>query len=116
MVDPYKLAETEKVLNEEFEADELSVVISQSPCMLIPAAKEVVKPALKVDPSKCTGCKKCFNVACPALHWVAEEGEYKNKDGKTKKRKGRVEIDPLFCTGCDVCAQVCKFDSIVEDK
>jgi indolepyruvate ferredoxin oxidoreductase, alpha subunit len=113
-VEPYELDATEQAVGEELAAEELSVIISRGPCMLIPGAKAVIKPALKTDPAKCTGCKLCFKVACPALAWVAEEGEYQTADGKTKKRKGYVTIDPLLCTGCQVCAQVCSFDAITK--
>ncbi|HUT53864.1 MAG TPA: indolepyruvate ferredoxin oxidoreductase subunit alpha [bacterium] len=111
-VQPYDLDATEQALCEEMNAGELSVVIAKGPCMLIPAAKEVKKPPLQADAAKCTGCKICFKVACPAIYWVAGEGTYLTRDGKTKKRKGYVTIDPLFCTGCGVCAQVCEFDAI----
>jgi len=115
-VHPYKLDEARQAIKEELEADEASVIISRGPCMLIPASKEVKKGPLQVVKDKCSGCKLCFKVACPAVHWVAEEGTYTNEKGKTKKRQGHVTIDPLFCTGCEVCLQVCKFDAIVSGE
>jgi indolepyruvate ferredoxin oxidoreductase alpha subunit len=111
VIDPYDLAQTEAVLREELAAEELSLVIAQSPCLLIPAAKAVKKPALKVNLAFCAGCKTCLKVACPAISFVNEEGTYTTKDGKTKKRKGHSEIDALSCTGCAVCGQVCPFES-----
>ena len=53
-------------------------------------------------------------VACPAVNFVVEDGEYATQDGKTKKRKGHSLIDELMCTGCGVCAQVCRFEAIGE--
>jgi len=111
VVDPYDLEQTEAVLREELAAEELSLVIARGPCVLIPAAKEVRRPALKVNPVFCTGCKTCLKVACPAISFVIGEGSYTTKDGKTRKRKGHSEIDPFSCTGCAVCEQVCPFES-----
>jgi indolepyruvate ferredoxin oxidoreductase, alpha subunit len=111
VIDPYNLEQTEAVLREELAAEELSLVIARGPCMLIPAAKAVKKPALTVNLEHCTGCKTCLKVACPAISFVIEEGSYTTKDGKTKQRKGHSEIDPLSCTGCAVCEQVCPFES-----
>ena len=113
-VDPYKLDETEAALREELAAPEASVVISVSPCMLIPASKSVKKPPLKVNLTKCSGCKTCFKVACPAITFTVEEGEFTNREGKTKKRKGHSQVDELNCTGCQVCLQVCPNKAIEE--
>ena len=113
-VDPYDVGNTAMVLKEEIAADELSVIISRSPCMLIPQAKEVVNPPLKVDMEKCMGCKSCLKVACPAISFENVEGEYINKKGEKKKRKGHVRIDDLMCTGCNVCGQVCPQGAIIE--
>ncbi|MCK7489292.1 MAG: 4Fe-4S binding protein [Anaerotruncus sp.] len=113
-VDPYKLDETEAALREEVAATEVSVVISLSPCMLIPAAKAVTKPLLKVNLTKCSGCKTCFKVARPGIAYIVEEGEFVNREGKTKKRKGHAQVDKLNCTGCKVCAQVCPNQAIEE--
>ena len=81
VIDPYDLEQTEAVLREELAAEELSLVIAQSPCLLIPAAKAVKKPALKVNLAFCTGCKTCLKVACPAISFVSEEGTYTTKAG-----------------------------------
>jgi indolepyruvate ferredoxin oxidoreductase alpha subunit len=113
-VDPYQLEETEAVLREEVAALEPSVVISLSPCMLIPEAKAVKKPPLKVNLEKCSGCKVCFKVACPAIAFMVEDGEYVNREGKKKKRKGFAVVDELSCTGCRVCAQVCSAGALEE--
>ncbi len=114
IVEPYDVDATKNTLKEELEAPELSLVISRSPCMLIPESKSVKKPALKVDDEKCSGCKSCLNVACPAISFITEEGEYTSSKGERKKRKGRVTIDELMCTGCGVCAQVCPQGAIIE--
>jgi indolepyruvate ferredoxin oxidoreductase alpha subunit len=113
-VDPYNLEQTRAAIKEELEAEQLSLVISKSPCMLIPASAELRRPPLQVDPARCTGCKTCLKVACPAMSFEKEPGEYVTREGKTKKRTGSSQIDELLCTGCGVCLQVCRFEAIRE--
>ncbi len=93
----YNLEETEKVLKEALEKDELTVLVCKQPCVL---QYKVFKPSLKIDEEKCKGCKACIKVGCIAL-------SLKEVNGETK-----AEIDSNMCVGCGVCAQVCKFDAI----
>jgi indolepyruvate ferredoxin oxidoreductase alpha subunit len=97
--DSYNLEETEKIIREALDKDELTVLVCKKPCVL---QYKVFKPALKIDEEKCKGCKACIKVGCIALG-------LKEVDGETK-----AEIDPNMCVGCGVCAQVCKFDAIGE--
>ncbi len=94
VVDPYDLAQMDQVLKEELEAPEPSVIISRRPCALLKYVK--AKPALKADPEKCRGCKKCMKLGCPAI-------SMKNK---------KAAIDPTLCVGCGVCQQLCAFDAL----
>ena len=94
VVDPYDLAQVDQVLKEELEAPEPSVIISRRPCALLKYVK--AKPALKADPEKCRGCKKCMKLGCPAI-------SMKNK---------KAAIDPTLCVGCGVCQQLCAFDAL----
>jgi indolepyruvate ferredoxin oxidoreductase alpha subunit len=87
------------VLKEESAADEPSVDIPTSPCVL---QYRVNGDACTADPDLCTGCKVCLRAGCTSLSL------YKNKDGEP-----RVEIDPVSCTGCGVCAQLCRYEAIV---
>jgi indolepyruvate ferredoxin oxidoreductase alpha subunit len=97
-IDPLDIAETEKVLREELEAREPSVVIATSPCVL---QYKIRRPAWVVNPIRCTGCKVCLKAGCTALSLFARDyGEQK------------VEIDPSVCNGCGVCAQLCKAEAI----
>ncbi len=97
-IDPYDLEETQKVLKEELEAKEPSVIITTRPCTLI--TKERPGITYTVDEDKCIGCGQCSNVACVAV-FLSGNG--------TKVAK----VDPLLCYGCGVCAQVCPTKAIV---
>ena len=97
-IDPYDLEEVERVLREELEADEASVVIAKAPCVL---EYKVRKPVYRIDPEICTGDKRCLQAGCGALNL------YIDANGKRK-----VEINPADCTGCGVCSQLCKEKAI----
>ncbi len=94
VIDPYNLEECEKVIMEELEVNEPSVIISRRPCALLKYVK--AKPPLKVDTEKCKGCKKCMKLGCPAI-------SIHNK---------KAEIDTTLCVGCGVCEGLCGFDAI----
>lgn len=106
IVDPFDQKKTTSAVKQELAKDGPSVIISQSPCALFKRAGMKPKPALKVDPNKCEGCKACLGLNCPPISW---------KQGITKagsKRKGISCIDETLCNGCGLCAQVCKFGAI----
>lgn len=94
VVDPYNLLECDKVLKEELEAEEPSVIISRRPCVLLKYVK--VKKPVVVDEDKCKGCKKCMKLGCPAVRM----------HGK------KANIDATLCVGCGVCEQLCAFGAI----
>lgn len=94
VVDPYDLAEFDRVLKEELAAAEPSIIISRRPCVMIKGT--VHKPPIKPNPEKCVGCKMCMQIGCPAI----------------AVRNGKVEIDHTLCVGCGVCSQLCKFGAL----
>lgn len=98
-VDPYQMDETREVIKEEMARPETSVVITRRPCVLIKHDVLEKMPPLFVDADKCTACKVCLNLGCPAIEWAP------GKDGE----KGVAKVDRLLCTGCGICEQVCKF-------
>ena len=100
-VDAYDLAALERVLKEELDAGEPSVVIAGGPCRI--AAKLTNAGTYEVDAAKCKACGACFKLGCPAI----ERGE-EVAGGKRFKS----HIDPVQCSGCDLCRQTCKFDAI----
>ncbi len=101
-VDPYNLAELERVFTECLDCGEPAVVVVRGPCVL--HEKLAGKQINAVDEVTCTACGACFRIGCPAI----VRGEPKDPGGKRFKSR----IDPQFCTGCNICAQVCKFNAI----
>jgi indolepyruvate ferredoxin oxidoreductase alpha subunit len=97
VVDNYDMEALEKALRDSVERDELSVVITKRPCVLI------IKPETpyEVVEEKCTACGACLRTGCPAL---------------IKQEDGKVVIDRFLCNGCSVCDQVCPFDAIVLEE
>ena len=102
VIDPYDLAECERVIKEEMAIPGPSVIIAKRPCALLKSSKP--NPPLKVDTEKCTGCFMCMKIGCPAISMISKSSD----DSK------RVEIDRTLCVGCDVCMQLCKFEAFVK--
>ncbi len=98
IVDPYNMAETEKVIKEEVEIEEPSVIISRRPCALLKYVKH--NPPLAVDTDKCKSCKACLKLGCPAI----------------SIKNGKASIDHTQCVGCGICKEMCKFDAIGGNK
>jgi len=94
VVDPYDLAACNAAIKEELAAGEPSVIISRRPCVLLKYVK--TKPALTVDADKCTGCKACMKLGCPAI----------------SMKGGKSVVDATLCVGCGVCQQLCAFDAL----
>jgi indolepyruvate ferredoxin oxidoreductase alpha subunit len=97
VVDPYDLAQCDKVLKEELAAEEPSVIISRRPCVLLKYVK--AKTPLHVNPDSCRSCKKCMGFGCPAI----------------AMHEGKAAIDPTLCVGCGVCTQICPFGAFEEE-
>ncbi|MBQ4059570.1 MAG: indolepyruvate ferredoxin oxidoreductase subunit alpha [Lachnospiraceae bacterium] len=96
-VNAFDIKELEKVIKEEVARDELSVIITKSPCALL---KEVHFPNKCVPvPEKCKKCGMCLKPGCPAL---------------TKNEDGTISIDATMCNGCGLCKNLCPFDAIEE--
>lgn len=84
----------EKAVKEEIAKDEVSVIITKTPCVLLDKSK---KPLYQTHIDKCKKCGMCMKPGCPAM---------------TKNADGTVSIDDTMCTGCGLCASLCKFDAI----
>lgn len=84
----------EKAVKEEIAKDEVSVIITKTPCVLLDKSK---KPLYQTHTDKCKKCGMCMKTGCPAM---------------TKNADGTISIDDTMCTGCGLCASLCKFDAI----
>ena len=88
VVDPFDLKLFEKVIKEELEADELSVIIAKRPCALLKSVKPQPPVVITDD---CVNCGMCLRLGCPAI---------------IHTEKGPV-IDTALCVGCGLCEGVC---------
>ena len=93
VADPFDVKNFEKVVKEEVERDEPSVIIAQRPCALLKSVK--YSGCCEIN-DKCRNCKMCMKLGCPAI---------------TSDEKG-VHIDPNQCNGCGLCVNVCPFGAI----
>ncbi len=94
VADPFDLDDFEKVVKEETNADEPSVIISQRPCALLKNVNYGA-PCI-IDTEKCKNCKMCMKLGCPAI----------------TIKEGKMVINNALCNGCTLCQNVCKFDAI----
>lgn len=94
-VNAFDVAELEKVIKEEVAKDEVSVIITKSPCVLLKGNKFTSK--CRPLPEKCKKCGMCLKPGCPAL---------------TKNADGTISIDETMCNGCGLCMGLCKFGAI----
>ena len=109
VVNPYELPVLFKTIREEVKVPEVSVIITDQPCVLVKDYHKL-KP-FEVVEDKCTGCGNCLDVGCPAIHVT--------RRGKEVKASGRevdlafVRIETSVCTGCGLCVQPCAPKAIV---
>ncbi|MCK6413692.1 MAG: thiamine pyrophosphate-dependent enzyme [Azonexus sp.] len=107
-VNPYELPVLFKTVRDEVKVPDVSVIITDQPCVLIKDYHKL-KP-YEVHDDKCTGCGNCLDVGCPAIHVT--------RRGKQTKASGRevdlafVRIESSVCTGCGLCLQPCAPDAI----
>lgn len=91
-IDPFELKDLEKIIKEETERDELSVIITKRPCVMI--TKQTGTPNVITD--ACQNCRQCMKIGCPAI----------------ELKDGRPSIAHTSCVGCGLCMRVCRFDAI----
>lgn len=93
-VNAFDVEKLERVVKEEVAKDEVSVIITKSPCVLLDKSK---KPVYIAHEDKCKKCGMCMKPGCPAM---------------TRNADGTIHIDDTMCTGCGLCETLCKFDAI----
>lgn len=91
-VNAFDIEKLEKVVKEEVAKDEVSVIITKSPCVLLDKSK---KPVYIAHEDKCKKCGMCMKPGCPAM---------------TRNADGTIHIDDTMCTGCGLCETLCKFE------
>ena len=93
-INAFDIALLEKTIKEETAKDEISVIITKTPCVLLDKRK---KPLYIAHADKCKKCGMCMKPGCPAM---------------TRNEDGTIHIDDTMCTGCGLCETLCKFDAI----
>ena len=96
VADPFDVAEFERIVKEETEAAEPSVIIAQRPCALLKTVK--YSGTCKIT-DKCKKCKLCMKLGCPA---ISQKGD-------------KIVIDKTQCNGCGLCMNVCPFGAIEKE-
>lgn len=95
VVDPYDLPSTLEAIQKAVEGDESAVIIARRACALLKNVKHKAPVSVEVD--KCTGCKACLRIGCPA----------------TSMKDKKMVVDQNQCVGCGQCVPLCKFGAIV---
>lgn len=97
-INAFDITLLERTLKEELAKDEISVIITKTPCVLLDKSK---KPVYVSYQDKCKKCGMCLKPGCPAI---------------TRNPDGTVHIDDTMCTGCGLCETLCKFGAIELEK
>jgi indolepyruvate ferredoxin oxidoreductase alpha subunit len=97
-INPYDVKGARQTIKEALASSGPSVIISKAPCVLLKAKAVPGKP-LRVDALKCTGCKVCITLGCPALEFKDEKAHINET-----------------CVGCNVCADLCSVEAIGGEK
>lgn len=95
--DPFDLEEFKRVVKEEVEREEPSVIIAQRPCALLKSVHYTGKMTVTDD---CVNCKMCLKIGCPAISF--------NGTG--------ISIDHTQCNGCGYCEQLCKKHALKKEE
>ena len=98
VVDPLDVPAVQAALADGIAIKGPFVIVTKRPCVLIKAVqRQNAGKFCRIDPDKCTGCKSCMKIACPAIAFA---------DGKA------TIFDPASCTACGLCVSMCKFGAI----
>ena len=98
-INAFDIEGLKKLIKEETAKDEVSVIITKSPCVLLKTTK--ITGRCKAIPEKCKKCGMCLKPGCPAV---------------IRQEDGTIRIDDTLCTGCGLCMKRCKFDAIEREE
>ena len=94
-VNAFDVKRLEEIVRESVNGNELTVIITKSPCVLLKGQK--FPEVCSVDADTCRACGACMKIGCPAM---------------TRGEDGKVKIDATMCNGCGLCKNYCKFNAI----
>ena len=94
-INAFDVAGLQKVIKESVQSDELTVIITKAPCVLLKGQK--FPNVCRIDNDACKRCGACLKIGCPAI---------------TKQSDGSIRIDETMCNGCGLCTNYCKFNAI----
>jgi indolepyruvate ferredoxin oxidoreductase alpha subunit len=116
VINPHDVPECRKVIKQEVEREEMSVIIARAPCVLLPELKLRKPVSYYTNIDNCVGCTSCIRLGCPAISWTPfAEGEAEAR-GYKKSQKGYSRIDEVLCNDCGQCASLCKFNAITRGE
>ncbi|MHB8131863.1 MAG: thiamine pyrophosphate-dependent enzyme, partial [Mobilitalea sp.] len=95
VIDAFDTVKLEKAIKEATAMDEVAVIITTSPCVLLD--KTPVSKQFRIESEVCKRCGMCMKPGCPAI---------------TKSEDGTIVINDTMCTGCGLCESTCKFGAI----
>ena len=93
-LDPHDIDNTVRVLGEELEANEPSLIVTKKPCPL--NAGKIVGCKRTIDEDACVDCGLCLELGCPAIEKIDDV----------------TQINEILCWGCGLCEQVCEVGAI----
>ncbi|MBW2055873.1 MAG: indolepyruvate ferredoxin oxidoreductase subunit alpha [Deltaproteobacteria bacterium] len=111
VTNPWNLEEIERAITEETDSGASSLIINQGPCAMLRREIKEYHPPYAIDQDKCTGCRMCLGLGCPAISWNPVKGD-EAAQAEGRKGKGFSSIEKSLCPGCGLCVQVCRFDAI----
>ncbi len=95
VVNAFDVQTLEKTVKEATALEEVAVIITKAPCVLL--SKAPVKKQYRIDSEVCKKCGMCLKPGCPSI---------------TKKENGTIAINDTMCNGCGLCETACKFGAI----
>ncbi len=94
-INAFNTEKLEKAIKEATAMDEVAVIITKAPCILL--SKAPVKKQYHIHAEVCKKCGMCMKPGCPAI---------------TKLDNGTITINDTMCNGCGLCETACRFDAI----